>query len=165
VILTTERLTLRQAVPGDARALHAVYGDPEVMRYWSSGPDRSLAETKRRVERQAASPRPDYLVIEHAGVAIGNCGHVENGEIGCILHRNYWGRGLTREAMEAVIPYLWTLLDVPALRAEADPRNTRSVGLLSQLGFQVCGYARANFPVEGVFTDTVFLTLPRPAAH
>src|SRR5437867_752230 len=42
--LTAERVTLRELDDGDVAALFAVFSDPEVMRYWSSPPLKTLAD-------------------------------------------------------------------------------------------------------------------------
>src|SRR5689334_22465469 len=46
-ILETERLRLRPFRTTDLKALHALYGDAENLRYWGVDPSASLEETKR----------------------------------------------------------------------------------------------------------------------
>jgi ribosomal-protein-alanine N-acetyltransferase len=48
----------------------------------------------------------------------------------------YWGQGVAFEACQAALPYLFETLGVTALFATVDPRNTRSIGLLTRLGFE-----------------------------
>lgn len=160
--IRTDRLILRRARPDDVEPLHAVYGDPACMRYWLSGPDTTLAATERRVTRQIEQDRLEYFVFEQNGVAIGNGGHVEKGEIGYILRQDAWGRGFAREGMAAILAYLWTILDLPALRAEIDPRNLASVMVLTRLGFEICGYAQTNLLVGKEYVDSAYFILPRP---
>ena len=45
--LETDRLRLRPFRPADLKALHALYGDPENLRYWGVDPSPSLDETRR----------------------------------------------------------------------------------------------------------------------
>src|SRR4051794_12219882 len=47
VELTTPRLHLRPFTAADHDAIHAVYADPEVMRYVGHGAHRTMAETQR----------------------------------------------------------------------------------------------------------------------
>ncbi|MCA1750006.1 MAG: GNAT family N-acetyltransferase, partial [Sphingomonadales bacterium] len=44
--LQTDRLILRPVVMDDAEAMHHFFSDEEAMRWWSSGPHETLAETR-----------------------------------------------------------------------------------------------------------------------
>ena len=55
--LETPRLLLRPFAPGDAALVHAVYSDPEVMRYVATGPMADLAVTERLLEDYDAHQR------------------------------------------------------------------------------------------------------------
>ncbi|MEO0702102.1 MAG: GNAT family N-acetyltransferase [Pseudomonadota bacterium] len=162
-MLTSARLTLRAAEPGDLHDLHAVYSDARTMRYWSSLPHADLSETQEWLDRLIASARDPllYFVIEHGGRAIGTAGVHENAEVGIILHADFWRQGLGREALETLIPYLFDATDAAALTADADPRNLGSVGLLKSVGFNVTGHAKRTFCVGGEWSDSVYLALPR----
>ena len=48
--LKTERLTCRRIKDDDAPALHAIWSDPEVTRYFSLEPFQSIAETREMME-------------------------------------------------------------------------------------------------------------------
>lgn len=65
-IIETDRLALRPFVPEDAEAVHAYRGDPEVMRF-TGGPDRSIEETRRTIERRTV------VVRASTGSASGPC--------------------------------------------------------------------------------------------
>ena len=79
VILETERLTLRHLEPGDLDALHALYRDPEIRRYFPDG-TRTLEETKEELEAFLdGHPRDPRLglwaTIERStGMFLGRCG-------------------------------------------------------------------------------------------
>jgi RimJ/RimL family protein N-acetyltransferase len=55
-------------------------------------------------------------------------------EIGCLLARNAWGRGIMSEALSAVIAHTGTL-NIAVLRADIDSANERSIRLFMRLGF------------------------------
>ena len=162
MIVRTRRLVLRRAEPRDLGDLHAVYAHPEAMRYWSSLPDPDIAATEARLMRQMAQPEPaTYLVLERDGRVIGNAGTYDFNGFGVILLPDHWGQGLMREALEALLPRAFEVSGAAFLLAEADPRNRASVGLMTRLGFEICGYAHRNYVVDGELFDTVYLRLDR----
>ncbi|WP_129790539.1 GNAT family N-acetyltransferase [Sphingosinicella sp. CPCC 101087] len=161
--IRTERLLLRRARPGDLAAIHAILGHPRAMRYWSTPPHRSLGETREWLESMIAAPpgESEDFVIEHEGQVIGKAGCWRLPEIGYILHPGYWGRGLAREALAAVIPRLFARFAIPAITADVDPRNLPSLALLRRLGFVETGRAERTWLIGNEYCDSIYLALPR----
>ncbi len=164
IVLTTARLVLRPPRPDDAADLHAVFGDSETMRYWSTVPDTDLATTQERLARIIVSgpDRVAYFVIEKDGRSIGTVGAHHANEVGFILHRDYHRQGLMREAMGAIIPYLFNVIDKDRLTTDVDPDNTASVRLLESLGFTETGRAQNTYCIADVWTHSVYFALTRP---
>ena len=102
--LETSRLVLRTARPGDLDALHAIYSDPEAMRYWAEPPHPSAERTQGLLNRMIAGSDPvtRYFVLTRDGKVIGTAGNHHGTEVGFMLARSCWGQGLMREAIEAV---------------------------------------------------------------
>jgi RimJ/RimL family protein N-acetyltransferase len=166
VELVTARLKLRRAATGDLEAMHEILSDPRAMRFWSTAPHRELEQTSAWLASMIADgpPLSDDFVIEHQGRVIGKAGAWRVPEIGFILHPDYWRQGFAGEAVSAVIAHLFATYDVPAITAEADPRNDASVRLLKRLGFIETGFEAATFEIEGEVSDSVYLALARDAA-
>jgi [ribosomal protein S5]-alanine N-acetyltransferase len=163
--LRTARLTLRAARPDDLADLFEVFGDAQTMRFWSSAADQTPEQTKPRLDRMIAAaqtPPLTVFVLERDGKVIGTAGWTRATDVGFILHRDHWRQGLMREAMAAILPHLWAVLDLPELTAEADPLNAASLGLLQSLGFRIIGRAEKTFCINGIWSDSVYLALPRP---
>ena len=163
-MIKTDRLTLRAAHSDDLADLHAIYGDRRAMRYWSTPPHEGKSTTKGVLDRQirAAGQALTYFVIEMDGRVIGNAGNYRGTEVGFILHPDYWRQGIIKEAMQAIIPYLFETTDLPVLTADVDPRNEASVGLLKALGFDETHRAKNTFCIEGEWSDSVYFALQRP---
>lgn len=163
--LLTPRLRLRRARLEDAAPLFQVFADPRAMRYWSTPPHRDIEETRRFVLAMIDAPgeSSDDFVIESEGRAVGKAGCWRLPEVGYILHPDLWGQGLAREAMQAVIERMFTAWRVPALTADVDPRNERSLGLLDRLGFRETHRASRNYLVGEEWCDSVYLRLDRNA--
>ncbi len=126
MILRTPRLVLRRARRDDLHDLHAAFSRPEAMRYWSTPEHETLEQTARWIDDMIGATDADDFVVEHQGRAIGKAGAWQLPEVGFLLHPDYWGQGLGREAMTAVIDHLFAAHPLPHLTAEADPRNEAS---------------------------------------
>lgn len=162
--IRTERLTLRPGRLQDAADLHSVFSDPETMRYWSTTAHADLATTEAWLAGMIATPpgAGEDFVIELDGVVIGKAGAYRFPEYGFILRRDQWGRGLAREAMEAVLPRAFAVHGLERATADVDPRNVASLGLLRRLGFRETHRASRTWHVGGEWCDSVYLALERP---
>jgi RimJ/RimL family protein N-acetyltransferase len=80
-------------------------------------------------------------------------------EIGYIMNRNYWRRGLMHQALEAVIGFAFNTLNLHRIEADVDPENAGSLGLLEKLGFQREGLFRERWFVFDQWQDSVMLGL------
>ncbi len=136
--------------------------DPAVIRFWSTEPHRDRGETERYLAAMVGEAHRGLdFMLEMDGCVIGKAGAWSPPEIGFLLGRDHWGRGLTEEALRAIIPHLFAVTDVPQLTADVDPRNGASLRLLDRLGFQVTGRAANTFFVYGEWADSVYLACPR----
>jgi ribosomal-protein-alanine N-acetyltransferase len=161
--IRTARLTLRAARPEDLDDLFAVYSDPRAMRYWSCVPHPDRATTGRLLaEILSQDAPPTYLAVEREGRLVGTAGLHAGDEVGFILHSDHWGQGLAREMLAALLPWLFATSGHPRITADVDPRNLRSLALLSALGFVETGRAERTFCVEDEWSDSVYLALARP---
>ena len=111
----------------------------------------------------AASELLTYFVIEKDGRAIGTAGMHKDDEIGFLLHPDFWRQGIVTEAMRAIIPYLWQVTDHAQLTADADPNTAASCGLLRSLGFNETHRAANTYCINGIWSDSVYFALQRPA--
>jgi len=163
-MIKTARLTLRAAHPEDLADMHAFYRDPRAMQFWSTPPHPGPSTTKSNLTRQirAAADKLTYFVIEMDGRVIGNAGMHRENEVGFILHPDFWRQGIVKEAMQAIIPYLFEQTDHDHLTAEADPRNQASISALTSLGFVETHREERTFFIEGEWSDSVYFALPRP---
>lgn len=165
MMLQTDRLILRAARQEDLQDMFAIYSDPRAMRYWSTAPHDAPTRTQIKLDRMIASAASKlvYFVIEMDGRVIGTAGMHQDDEVGFILHPDYWRKGIVTEAMGAIVPYLFAVTDAAQLTADADPNNTASVNCLKKLGFQETHRAENTFCINGIWSHSVYLALPRPA--
>lgn len=161
--LATARLRLRRARPDDLDAIHAVLSDPRAMACWSTPPHADLETSRAWLAGMIASPPEvsEDFVVEWEGRVIGKAGFYRLPEIGYILHPDAWGRGLGREAVEAVIDHVFATRDLDSMTADVDPRNAASIALLTSLGFHKTGEAKRTYQLGEEWADSVWFALSR----
>ena len=143
-MLETARLTIRRIVPGDAEAMHAVYGDPEAMRWVGDGLPLGLErceEWVRVTERNYAARGYGMFAIRlrDADEVIGFCGLVHPGgqadaEIKYAFRRAHWGKGYATEVATAVLRYGASAHGLARIIATAAPENLASHRVLAKAG-------------------------------
>ncbi|KAF7964876.1 hypothetical protein HWV62_1955 [Athelia sp. TMB] len=179
VELRTPRLLLRGARADalDAADLFEAMRDAQTMRYWSSKPHDTAAETAAWLaDKMVASPHngvTDFLIVAQPNTAegiarptvVGKAGCWDGQEIGFLLHRAYWGRGYAAEAVGALLAHMWQSTGVRAVTADVDLRNAASLALLRKFGFEVTGEERNSMETHIGWCDSVYLSLARPAGE
>lgn len=170
--ISTPRLRLRALVPDDAPALHAIFSDVEVVRYWSAPPLPDLAAAAALQASIEALARAGTLLqwgIVRAGEdrVLGTCTLAEidlahrRASVGFALARAAWGQGIAREAVRALVGFAFGELGLHRLGADADPRNRASLRLLEALGFAREGLQRECYFVMDEWQDAVMFGLLR----
>ncbi|CAG0956009.1 diamine N-acetyltransferase [Burkholderiales bacterium] len=168
----TARLVLRLVAETDLPALLAVNGDDEVTRFLPYATWRSLSDAqawlKRMTDVQASGTALQFVVAEKpSGAAIGTClvfRHDEasaRAELGYVLGRAHWGRGVMREALAALVDCAFTRMALRRLEAEVGPSNIASARLLGRLGFTKEGLLRQRWVTRGVARDVEVFGLLR----
>jgi RimJ/RimL family protein N-acetyltransferase len=163
-MIQTARLWLRAPRPDDLDALCEVFGNARAMRYWSHETHATRAQTEHSLAGMIASHSETglELVIEHEGQVIGKAGLWRMAEIGYILHPDFWGKGLMREALEAILGEAFARPPaLGAITAEIDTRNTGSERLLTGLGFTLTHRKARTLHLYGEWCDSAFYALER----
>lgn len=154
--LVTARLRLRRFEPKDVDGLHACFGDPDAMRFWTFPASATTKETARWVKILAKTSSP-YTTLAWAvadrrsdhciGMVIYHHREARNHrlEIGYFLTKARRGLGLMDEALQAVITHCFEQLDVHRVEAMVHPDNISSIRLLERLGFRLEGGPLRDF--------------------
>jgi ribosomal-protein-alanine N-acetyltransferase len=159
--MSSPRIALRPFQASDAEALFPIFADPRAMLYWSTPPHASIDATAafvRATMEATASSLGDDQVVVYEGRVIGKAGLWDNREVGFILAPDMWGKGLAREAVEAVIARARSR-GLTRIAADVDPRNAASIGLLNRLGFVQTGEAKATAKVGDEWVDSLYFEL------
>ena len=172
--LTGARVHLRGLVAGDVSALHDVFSNAEVMRYWSRPPFTSAGHEEARALLASTERAFTSQTLFQWGIArrsddgvVGTCtlAHVDasnrRAELGYALGREHWGQGLMGEALAILISFAFGDLGLRRLEADVDPRNAPSIRTLERLGFQREGLLRERWEVGGEVQDSALFGLLR----
>ena len=170
--LETPRLELRQITSSDAHAILQLFGDEAVVRYMDIAPLATLGEAQEIVDwadTLFAHGRGIRWGIVRKGEAtfIGTCGYhnwdhtSRRAEVGYDLAPARWGKGLMREALDAILPYGFEKMGLNRVQAMVHPDNARSIHLLQRLGFTQEGVLRDWRFYKGQFWDEACFSLLR----
>lgn len=169
-ILITERLVLRQLELDDADEILFLRSNERVMKYI----DRRKATTREEATEfiqmiqglakknesvlWAICLKPGKKLI--GTICIWNI-DAENyrGEVGYVLHPEYYGKGIMHEAMVKVLNYGFHDLQLHAIEAHVNPANTDSIKLLERNNFVREAYFKEYYYFGGTFKDTAIYTL------
>jgi RimJ/RimL family protein N-acetyltransferase len=145
VELTTPRLWLRPFAAADHDAIHAIYSDPDVMRYVGNGAHRTAADTAAALRSYAdslASRGYSFVAVieRETGALIGDgglypfAGTGPDLELGYTLARASWGRGYATELGRALLVHAFGPLRAERVLAQVEPDNRASRHVLEKLG-------------------------------
>lgn len=141
--LDTPRLRLRRTRLADAEAIFSGFAqDLEVTRYLTWRPHADIGQTRDFLSgRDAAWARGNdwtwAITLREADTCIGLLGLRLNGanaDIGYVLARSFWGRGLMSEAVRAVVDWAFTSPAVRRVWATCDVDNVASARVLEKAG-------------------------------
>jgi ribosomal-protein-alanine N-acetyltransferase len=143
--LRASQLTLRLPTPADAGALFALARDPEVTRWFSWGPYRSIDEPAAWIAaqeaRRDAGEQLDFVIdhTEHGPIGVTGLGELSPRDrramVGTWLGRPYWGTGVNRESKALIAHVAFSLCGLERLGAYSNPDNERSTRALEAVGF------------------------------
>ena len=172
-LLLTKRLVLRQISVDDITEVFTLRSDTTIMQFIS----RPLAETtadalqliQKIIDNAAANDGITWAIsLQNNTTLIGTIGFwkidTENhrAEIGYLLHTDYQQKGIMQEAIEAVLTYGFTTMQLHSVEANVNPANEASKKLLDKNNFIMEGYFKENYYFNGQFLDSAVYSLITP---
>lgn len=168
--LLSSRISLRRMDERDGPALLSIFGDPEVVRYWSQPAWTGVEQAYELIARDRAAFEEGSalrlgLVLRENDRLVGTLSLFNisrsnrRAEIGYALARACWRQGLMHEALQLLVDWAFGKLQLHRLEADIDPANTASARSLERLGFQREGLLRERWIVDGQVADTAFYGL------
>ena len=174
--LETERLVLRKMTLDDAKAVFAYASDPEVTHYVIWEMHRTIEDSTAFLElalgKYESGGEPDWGIVYKGGRCfVGTCGLVNwevdhtRAEIGYVLHKDYWGRGLMPEAVRAMIGFGFEKMGLNRIEARCIAKNTASARVMEKAGMTYEGTLREREFVKGAYRDMKLYSVLRSEYH
>lgn len=164
-IIPTQRLTIRNFRPGDWEDFYAYRSNPAVCRFQGYEPyskERCIAFTE-------AQSRADFgeagkwvqLAVERTDEKklIGDIGLKPESydtrlvEFGITFSHLYQGKGYAKEALTAVLNYLFANHNMHRIIGITDQENRNCIQLLEQVGFRKEGATKQSFWNNNMWQD------------
>ncbi|MDQ4106675.1 MAG: GNAT family N-acetyltransferase [Actinomycetota bacterium] len=141
--LMTERLLLRKMRSDDAGEIFAYASDPEVTRYMRWETHRTIDDSRAFLDlvlgKYEGGGEPDWgIVHKESGRFTGTCGFIEYSpehsriELGYVLAKEFWGRGLMPEAVRAIIRFGFEELGLNRIEARCIAENIASATVIGE---------------------------------
>jgi len=171
VILTTERLVLREFIEDDWEAVMVYQQKPEYLKYYDwieRSPDDVREFVKMFLDQQQADPRIKYqlaVTLRTSGQLIGNCGirtksaGAHQADIGFELDLLLWGQGYATEAAWAILQFGFEELHLHRVWSWCIADNLGSRRVLEKLGMKQEGRLRENESFKGRYWDTLIYAI------
>lgn len=145
--LETERLLLRPLSLDDVDALTVLLGDREALAEW--GEPLDLDESKAWINRNLGRYEShgfgrSAVVLKENGELVGDCGLIptlvegaSETELGWVVRRDNWGKGIATEAAVAWRNYAFEVLGLDRIVSMIGKTNVASRRVAEKLGMRV----------------------------
>ncbi len=154
----------------DADEIFFLRSDKEVIRYIDRPPAKSLEEASGFIQKITELEKNNESVtwaitLKGNDKLIGTICYWNirkehyRAEIGYLLHPDFWGKGIMKEAMAEVIKYGFKVMNLHSIEANVNPDNKASIKLLEGYNFFREAYFKENYFFNGKFLDTAIYSL------
>jgi RimJ/RimL family protein N-acetyltransferase len=144
--------------------------DSELIRFTNNY--RPISEAEQKVWFQSLSERKDQVVLgieaRKEKKLIGTCGLYAIERVNRkaelrikIGNKSYWGRGYGKEAVELLLDYAFSDLNLRRLWLKVLPTNDRALRLYKEVGFKEEGILREDLYIQGGYCDLIVMGLLR----
>jgi len=162
--LETDRLKLRMLNMRDAGDVFEYASVPEVSRYVSWEPHRTIADTKSFLKQvvyqyEKGFPTSWGLVLKEDGKLIGTGGFIgwsiehSKAEIGYVISNQYWNKGYMTEAASRLLRFGFEIMLLERIEARCFVENTASERVMQKCGMKPEGILRSSMYVKGAFRN------------
>ncbi|MBN8194521.1 GNAT family N-acetyltransferase [Bacillus sp. NTK074B] len=170
-VFLSSRLYFRQLVKEDWRDVHGYASLEVVSAFQSWGPNtekETMAYVDDVLKDEKEVPQTRYvqaLIDDGVGRVIG-AGEINinsflhrSGEIGYILHPDYWGKGIGTLVAKTLLHKSFTELNLHRISATCDPQNHSSQKVLKKVGMTLEGRIRHHMRMNDGWRDSLLYGL------
>ena len=175
-IIETERLMLRQVTPADAADMFDYLSDQDVVKPMGLDPFETAKDVWDEIKwytsiYEEGSGIRWGITLKNSSKVIGSCGFLNRipkhyrAEVGYEISKDYWGKGIASEALEAVVKYGYHHLQLERIEALIEPANVASQKLVEKQGFLKEGLLRHYEFARGKFDDLYMYSIIKADFH
>lgn len=165
ITLNTERLKLRRIYETDAQEMFDNYANDErVTKFLSWTPHGNVENTKALLSSWMSNyERLDFyhwaIIYKDNFVGSISCIDIdeknEHCELGYCIAYDYWGKGITAEALNAIIKFLFNEVLIHRIMAKHDTENPNSGIVMQKCGMKYEGTMKDYYKRDdGTFGDS-----------
>jgi ribosomal-protein-alanine N-acetyltransferase len=148
--MESDRLKLIKINPNHLRDIYTYASDKETVKFMSWPRHRNLKDTEKFIEMTcelyeeachydwAVWYKKDHKVIGTMGLH-NRDRELDSVEIGYIIAKDYWGRGLVTEGAGRLIKFVFQDMNIKIVRATCHPENMGSERVMQKLGMTFKG--------------------------
>lgn len=139
--IITRRLVIRDPVRADMSGWSALYRSPKVRCYMNGPLKRTAKEWWTGIQQPRTNiDRPLSIVFPKTDELAGVCGFLKSSqpevwEIWLLLRSKFWGNAFGAEVTSALVEAAFSLLGAKGVIGIVDPKNQRSLSMITSLGF------------------------------
>lgn len=168
--LNTERLTLRRFILSDAASMYKNYAtDDRVTKFLSWKPYKCIVGVEEYLSdliSQYSNLNVYHWAIEMDNEIIGSISTISidykncNCEVGYCLGYDYWNKGITTEALNAVMNFLFNKVGIHRIMAKHDVENSASGKVLQKCNMIYEGKLRDYYRRhDGTYSDALVYSI------
>ncbi len=171
-VIETERLILRKFEITDAKEMFNNWaGDPENCEHLTWSAHKNVEETKKIIADWAKNyENKNYynwvIILKNTNELVGGIDagrfdeHNERANVGYLIAKRHWGKGIMTEALTAIIDFLFNKVNFTRIEAYHHVGNPASGRVMEKCGMKYEGtlekYEKTN---RGEFVDTLFYAI------
>lgn len=163
-IIETKRVILREVTTADAADMLSYLSDENVVKHMGLVPFQTAEDVLDEISWYQCIYNEGTgirwgITLKDSGQVIGSCGFLNmlpkhyRAEVGYELSKDYWGKGIASEALEAVVTYGFHHFQFERIQALIEPANVSSQKLVERQGFIREGLLRHYEYTCGKFDD------------
>ena len=152
--INTERLLLRKFKLTDSEMMFKNWAnDPEVFKFFRRNPHNELSETEEVIKKWVNEYEDGHcynwaIELKKMSEIIGQISIVDfnekfsSCEVAYSIGRKFWGKGITTEALKAVINYMIKEVNINRFEARFNTKNIASGKVMEKAGMKYEGTLR-----------------------
>ncbi|MBT3319553.1 MAG: GNAT family N-acetyltransferase [Clostridia bacterium] len=170
--IRTEKLTLRPFVMDDIETVHSYISDGENAKYLlfaTDSRDDTKAFIEKAIEDYSEVPLRNYnyaIELNENSKHIGGCSIMidadgSEAEVGWVIRKEYWGRGLGTLIAQMLIKHGFEQLGLRRIYAACDSENVGSYRVMEKNGMRREGYFVKSRLSRGQYKDELYYAILR----